>query len=50
MQDVGENGVYSFVLKEEEVSLMSRYEPYENKTQLLTMEESVSKHGQETVL
>ena len=43
MQDIGEIGVYTFTLKDEEIVLMPISDPYENKTQLLTTEESVSK-------
>ena len=40
-QNDGEEVVYKFVLDEDEVKLMPRYEPYEIKTQLLMMEENV---------
>ena len=36
------DGVYNFILKEEEVLLMPKNGPYDTKTQLLAMEESVS--------
>ena len=38
---VDEDGMYHFVLKEDEILHMPRYESYVNKTRQLTMEESV---------
>ena len=44
LQDGIEDGVYKFALNEEEILLMPRYTPYDNKTQLLGTEENVSEN------